>query len=161
MISSPRRREGLLPAVLLLLGVVAAGAVGMAAFAGGPVEVALPVEVDDPACTAASAHWPREVDGQVRAETEPSDPRVAAWGDPAVIARCGMPSLGPTENLCVVVNGVDWVVEDLGDGARLTTFGRKPAIEVLVPKERGPGPQVLPAFADAAKELPRSDLACT
>lgn len=160
MLSSPRRREGLLPAAVLLLGVVVAGVLGTVLMRG-PVEVAIPLQADDPACAAASEHWPEEVDGLARTPTEPSDPTVAAWGDPAVIARCGMPALGPTENQCIVVNGIDWVAEDLGDGTRLTTFGRSPAIEVLVPEEHDPAPLVLPAFGEAAEQLPTNDYACS
>lgn len=128
---------------------------------GGPVEVAIPAEAESPACQGASEHWPDEVGGLAPAETDPTDPTVAAWGDPAVIARCGMPALGPTENQCVVVNGIDWVAEDLGDGTRLTTFGRTPAIEVLVPEDHGPGPLLLPAFSEAAKQLPTNDYSCS
>lgn len=125
------------------------------------MEVGLPGDADHEACVAASEHWPDEVKELSRTETDPSDPAVAAWGDPAVIARCGMPPLGPTENQCVVVDGVDWVAEDLDDGTRLTSFGRDPAIEVIVPEEHGPAPLLLPAFSDAVKELPRNDYACS
>ena len=128
---------------------------------GGAVEVGIPHEADHAACVAAGEQWPDEVKGEETTETDPTDPAVAAWGDPAVIARCGMPPLGPTENQCVVVDGVDWVAEDLGDGTRLTTFGRDPAIEVIVPEEHGPAPLILPAFTEAAKELPRNDYACS
>ena len=72
-----------------------------------------------------------------------------------------MPALGPTENQCIVVNGIDWVAEDIGDGTRLTTFGREPAIEVLVPDEHGPAPLLLPAFSQAAEQLPTNDYACS
>lgn len=128
---------------------------------GGPVEVAVPVAADAPACADVSEYWPDEIAGMSPTETDPDHPAVIAWGDPAVIARCGMPALGPTENQCIVVNGVDWVAEDLGDGTKLTTFGREPAIEVLVPEEHGPGPLLLPAFEEAAKQLPTNDYACS
>lgn len=127
----------------------------------GAVEVAVPRQADDAACVAASEQWPEEIAGATPTETDPSDPAVAAWGDPAVIARCGMPALGPTEEQCVVVDGIDWVAEDLGDGTSLTTFGRDPAIEVIVPEEHEPAPLLLPAFSDAAEELPRNDHACS
>nr|WP_246297260.1 DUF3515 family protein [Janibacter cremeus] len=127
----------------------------------GPVQVAIPVQAEGAACAAASEHWPDEIAGEAPRETDPSDPTVIAWGDPAVIARCGMPALGPTENQCIVVDGIDWVAEDLGDGTKLTTFGREPAIEVLVPDEHGPAPLLLPAFSGAAKQLPTNDYACS
>lgn len=125
------------------------------------MEVAVPVQAEDPACTAASEHWPQEILDEAPRETEPSDPTVIAWGEPAIVARCGMPALDPTENQCIVVNGIDWVAEDLGDGTSLTTFGRTPAIQVIVPEEHGPAPLLLPAFAEAAKQLPTNDYACS
>ena len=59
---------------------------------------------------------------------------------------CGLPAPAPTTDSCVVVDGVDWVVRELTDGTAVT-FGREPAIEVLVPQEHGPVPLLLPAFA--------------
>ena len=159
MISSPGARTGLVPAVGLLLATVVVGVAAL--LLTGPVEVAIPVDAGNPACHAAADHWPEDLAGEGRTGTEPDAPTVAAWGDPAVIARCGMPPLGPTENQCIAVDDIDWVAEDLGDGTRLTTFGRDPAIEVLVPDERGPAPLLLPAFAEAAAELPTNDYACS
>lgn len=147
---SPRR----LLAPLLVAGLLLSGC-------SSAVEVAIPPAADHEACVAASAQWPDEVKGQGEDETDPSDPAVAAWGEPPIIARCGMPPVGPTEDECVVVDGIDWVAEDLDDGTRLTTFGRDPAIEVIVPQEHDPAPLLLPAFSDAATQLPRTDYACS
>jgi hypothetical protein len=85
---------------------------------------------------------------------------VAAWGDPPVIARCGVSALGPTTEQCLSVDGVDWVVREASDGAVLTTFGRDPAIEVLVPDAYAPEPLLLPAFAGAARALPSNGRTC-
>jgi hypothetical protein len=83
-----------------------------------------------------------------------------AWGDPAVIATCGWPALAPTTQECLDVDGVYWVVERLSDGVRFTTFGRDPAIEVLVPHAYAPEPLLLPAFAPAVRALPENGRAC-
>lgn len=129
---------------------------------GGTVEVGVPDEANHEACSTAGEQWPDEVgDGLEPVGTDPEDPAVAAWGEPAVIARCGMPPLGPTEDQCIVVDDVDWVAEELDDGTRLTTFGRDPAIEVIVPEEHGPAPLLLPAFSDAVEELPTNDYRCS
>ena len=61
----------------------------------------------------------------------------------------------------MVVDGVDWVVRELTDGTAATTFGREPAIEVLVPQEHGPVPLLLPAFAAAARSLPETGRHCS
>ena len=80
----------------------------------------------------------------------------AAWGDPPVIARCGLPAPAPTADSCVDVDGVDWVVRPLTDGSAAVTYGREPALEVLVPAEHGPVPLLLPAFGGAARALPET-----
>jgi len=127
----------------------------------GPVEVAEPELASAPACTRVAKHWPDTVADQERVETDPKGPAMHAWGDPPIIARCGMPALGPTEQQCIDVSGVDWVAEELSDGTRMTTFGRDPALEVIVPEEYGPAPLLLPAFEEAAKELPTNELSCS
>lgn len=127
---------------------------------GGAVEVGVPDAADSPPCVAAAKHWPSALaDLEVR-ETDPADPGVRAWGDPAIVARCGMPALGPTQEQCVVVDEIGWVAEELGDGTRLTTYGYDPAIEVIVPDEHGPGPLLLPAFSKAVEELPTNGREC-
>lgn len=105
--------------------------------------------------------WPAQVHDEAAVGTSPSSPAVHAWGDPAIIARCGVAALGPTTDQCIDVSGVDWVARQLSDGVAFTTFGTDPAIEVLVPKAYAPEPLVLPAFADAAKALPRNALTCS
>jgi hypothetical protein len=122
------------------------------------------VEVTPPPSTAgceqADAAWPHEVSGLARRDTSPSAPNVAAWGDPAVIALCGVPALPPTTEECVSVSGVDWVAHRLSDGVRFTTFGTDPAIEVLVPEAYAPEPLLLPAFGAAASALPPNGRHC-
>ena len=125
------------------------------------VEVAVPDAGGSSACATAAESWPQTLAGQPVAETDPAAPAVRAWGDPAIIARCGVPALGPTTDSCAVVDGIDWVVEDLEDGSRVTTFGRDPAIEVLVPEDYGAPALLLPPLTEAAQDLPRNDLTCT
>lgn len=127
----------------------------------GPVDVAVPRAGDDAACLEAGALWPIEVAGRDQRDTDPAHRAVRAWGDPAVIARCGLPALGPTTDQCISVDGVDWVAQDLSDGTRLTTYGRDPAIELLVPDAVGQAPLVLPAFAQAAQVLPTNGRRCS
>lgn len=146
----PRRRI----ALALCLPFVLAGC-------GSAVDVGIPQAADSAECAAASTHWPSTLSGEEGRETDPSDPAVRAWGDPAIVARCGLPGLPPTEEQCIVVDDIGWVAEDLGDGTRLTSFGHDPAIEVIVPKDQGPGPLLMPAFSDAVKELPTNGLECS
>ena len=87
-------------------------------------------------------------------------PAVPRLGDPAIVARCGVPTPGPTTNDCLTVNDVDWVATPLSDGTRFVTYGRDPAIEVLVPKAYAPEGSLLPAFAPAALALPTTGRKC-
>ncbi len=120
----------------------------------------VPGDGTSPGCVAAAQAWPADVSGMPRRDTQPESAAVAAWGDPAVIARCGVAALGPTDTECVDVDGVGWIPQSLSDGTRFTTFGTEPALEVLVPAAYAPEPLLLPAFGAAAKALPRNDLAC-
>lgn len=79
---------------------------------------------------------------------------VAAWGDGSVVLRCGVTPLRPTTNLCVTVNGVDWVLDEKRaqkDGVQfLTTYGRDPAVEVTV---RGDGSKAGSALVDVNRAV--------
>lgn len=140
---------------------VVAGALGaLLASCSSAVQVTPAPRADSAACRKVSRHWPRTVGNMARTGTTSDSPTVAAWGDPAVIARCGVTSPGPTTDQCITVSGVDWVQHRLSDGARFVTFGRDPAVEVLVPHDYAPEPLLLPAFAAAAKQVPQGKHHC-
>lgn len=122
-------------------------------------EVALAPQASAPVCSSAA--WPGDVSGHPRVATQPDDRSVAAWGDPAIIARCGLDPLAPTTQDCVTVDGVDWVVRKLTDGSAATTYGRDPAIEVLAPGSYGAVPLLLPAFTAVARSLPANGRHCS
>lgn len=124
------------------------------------VEVVPAAEATSPACAQVAAAWPATVSGQGRVATSSDSPAVAAWGDPAIIARCGAASSGPTTRDCIAVSGVDWVAEPLDDGTKFTTYGRTPAIEVLVPKDYSPEPLVLGAFTSPAQQIAQGPHRC-
>ena len=124
------------------------------------VEVTVPGAGTGEACAAATAHWPATVSGMERRDTSPPSPAVAAWGDPAVVARCGVTALAPTSIECIEVDGAGWVPEPLADGTRFTSFGTDPAVEVLVPGDYAPEPLLLPAFTAVAQALPPNGLEC-
>lgn len=106
-----------------------------------------------PACARAAASWPTTVAQQKVRPTSVKSDTVRAWGDPAIIARCGVASPGPTTDECFTVDGIDWVGKTLSDGYRFVTYGRSPAIEVLIPKKyQGWG---VAAFTAAAKAIPQ------
>jgi hypothetical protein len=160
MQAPPRRRQALLGAVAVILVLVVAAVVALVLNArSGPVEVASAPRDGDPACVSAAARFPATVSGLAARGTN-ADGATQAWGDPPVIARCGVPALAPTEIECIEVDRVGWIPQPLSDGTRFTSFGTDPALEVLVPKAYAPEPMLLPAFTDAAKQLPGNGRLC-
>lgn len=141
---------------------VALGATAVIVLSGcsSSVEIAPAPQAKSGVCREVTSAWPAAVGGHERREVSDASAGVA-YGDPAIIARCGVPALGPTTNDCIDVDGMGWVAEKLSDGTRLTTFGRDPAIEVLIPSEYAPEPLLLPAFSAAAEKLPKNSLSCS
>lgn len=125
------------------------------------VQVIVPDRAADPACARVAARWPAQVQGRDQVDTTADSPAVVAYGDPAVIARCGLPMPGPTTDECIAVDGVDWVGRRVEDGMVFLTYGRDPAIQVLVPAAYAPEPMVLPGFGDAARSIPQGPRRCS
>jgi hypothetical protein len=135
--------------------------------AGGTVSVsppAPPAAVPE-LCQALHAALPQAVDGLRQRTTAPASPYTAAWGDPAVVLRCGTPSpdvltpgnahYNPTTD-AAEINGVDWLVEQQPQGAyRFTTTDREAWVEVFVPSKYAPQVNPLTDLAPAInKTLP-------
>ena len=124
------------------------------------IPVTLPDGASSPACAALEPLWPRTVSGRETRAVDPISPAARAWGDPAIIAICGYAAPPPSTLECVSVDGVDWVVQPRSNGVQFTTYGREPALDVLVPSAYAPEPLVLPAFGAAARSLPATGRAC-
>ncbi len=120
-----------------------------------PLPDPLPEGAGAYACANFKSSLPDEVVGQTVTATDPRSSFVSAWGDPAIVVRCGVPTpaaLGPTSQL-VTVDGIDWLPEQLENGYLFTTVGRELNIEVSVPDAYSPEADALvdisPAVADA------------
>ncbi|MET7303721.1 DUF3515 family protein [Embleya sp. NPDC005575] len=115
----------------------------------GDVEVAAPVlpgGAAADACRALHDALPAKVmDAGVR-ETSPKSTLTAAWGDPAIVLRCGvglpasMRVVDPTKAGSapidsVEVNGVTWNFAKYADGVRFTTVYRRANVEMTVPRK--------------------------
>lgn len=112
------------------------------------------------ACANFKSNLPDEVVGQTVTATDPRSSFTAAWGDPSIVVRCGVPvpaALEPTSQL-VTVDGIDWLPEQLERGYLFTTVGRELNIEVTVPDEYAPEADALvdisPAVAEAIAAAP-------
>ncbi len=103
---------------------------------------------------------PRTVLGLARVPLDLSG--AAAWGRPAVTARCGLPAPGPSVAPCLAVDGVDWLLDLQHADVRFLTFGRSPALEVVVPHRypRTSATSALVDLAPVARALPRTGSGC-
>lgn len=148
---------------LPVIGVLLAALVGGALFTmlrERPVQVSPAPSAADPACAVIAARLPATVAGQARRATTSRSVSVAAWGDPAVILRCGVAQPDPTPD-CQNIDGVDWVYRTLDDGTAFTTYGRDPAVQVLVPNSYAPEPLRLPDFSTAVSVVAQGERRCS
>ncbi len=134
------------------------GAVLLLPACSSPVTVQPAADGASDVCADVVAALPGTVAGASRRETA-GGAGTAAWGDPAVLLRCGEEAVVLSSQPCVTVPGepaVDWVVLASDDqGSIVRTFGRDPAVEVEVPASYGPAPvSVLPDLAAAVGLVP-------
>lgn len=109
-------------------------------------------------CGALSRRLPARLDGHARRAVSPRSPLTAAWGDPPIVLRCGVPlpaGMAPTAEL-TVVNGISWFPAGSaapgsasGSGpAVFTEVGRQARVEVTVPASGEPAAPVLVRLSD-------------
>ncbi|MCP9944463.1 DUF3515 domain-containing protein [Streptomyces somaliensis] len=99
-----------------------------------PVAVPDPAAGDAPYCRALHRELPDAVAGLRRSATEPPSELTAAWGDGAIVLRCGVPrpaAMSDPQAQAIGVDGVDWLVEPRkGTGPRFTTTYREAYVEL-------------------------------
>ena len=110
-------------------------------------------DANNPLCANVIVRLPDAVDGQERRSTNAQS--TAAWGNPAtVILRCGIEPVEISTLPCVTANGVDWIVDDSSKPSfRFISFGRTPALEVIVDSENAVGVNALDSLAEAVKSI--------
>lgn len=142
-----------------------AGLVMATSACAAPVVVEPAPYAADPGCAPVMLGIPDEVGGLTRQET--SSQATAAYGDaPRIVARCGVDVPGPTPERCVAIDtpagSADWVVVEDDDVWRAVSFGRNPAVEVLIPTVRAGQAvgEILAAFSASAALAERTGLEC-
>jgi hypothetical protein len=139
---------------------VASGALLALALAGcggtpsGPEDPA-----DQAACERLLDDAPAELGGQPRRDSG-AGPYVLTWGDDDVLVlRCGVaePTGLTATSDCIAVGGVDWFApeEQAADqtlDATLTTIGRDPRVQVVVPAALRPPGDVLVELGPVVRE---------
>ena len=110
---------------------------------------------DRAACRRLLSALPAKVADQSRRTTTGSR-YAAAWGDPAIVLRCGVaPAKGSAADPCITRNGIGWTVppgeaDDLGADLLMTLAFRTPVVQVRVPASYRPnGPSAVMADLDA------------
>lgn len=110
-----------------------------------------------PDCATVMLRLPDRIDDLAQRKT--SAQATTAWGDPAgAVLRCGMEPPAPTTKPCVSVSGVDWIsLEQSEESWKFVSFGRDPAVEVLVDPRKASGANVLNAVSPAVAALHQQD----
>jgi hypothetical protein len=130
--------------------------------AGPPPPITVSAPPADPAAEAPCAQvlsaLPVQL-GQLAprvVHTTPDSPNVVAWGDPAVVLRCGVPRPGafvPTSDVYNVGN-VYWLAVKQKDATVWTVIDRAVYVEVTVPEKQAFQPLPLLGEAIASKLKP-------
>jgi hypothetical protein len=119
----PRRAAALLVAVLALSGCSA------------PVALTPAENAADPRCADVVVRLPDVIDDLEERETNAQ--ATSAWGDPAaILLRCGLEPVAASPLPCVLVEDVYWLREGEEGVVTVTTFGRDPAVQVVVDRDQ-------------------------
>ena len=121
----------------------------------GTVSLEPAEDANNPLCAQVTVRLPATLGELERRSTNAQ--ATGAWGDPtAVIVRCGLAVTQPTEQACITVNDVDWVVDDTeAPKYRFTAYGREPGFDVLVDSEQISGTDTLLELSAAVQQLPQ------
>lgn len=134
------------------------GALLGAASCAAPAPVDPAPSASEPVCAVLLLALPDVVGGEERRPTTSQASR--AWGDPAIVLRCGVTPLGPTVEGCVTIAAgdgteVDWVVTEEQDHTAFVTYGQLPAVEVTIPRDYAGDQTIMTELSTAVAELPR------
>ena len=86
-------------------------------------------------CTELGTTVPVSLGGGLLRNTNPNSPGTKAWGDPAIVLRCGVaiPKAYSAASQLLTVNKVDWFPEELQAGVRFTSVESIELVEVSIP----------------------------
>jgi len=87
-------------------------------------------------------------EGAARREVGPDRRTTAAWGDPAVVLRCGVAE-GSSRDDPYEFDSVRWAMHDVGAARRWTTRGRAVNVEVVVPDAYSGQAEMLGSLGEA------------
>ena len=144
------------------LAAVCASLLSVVALAGCSATVVLEPadDANNPKCAEVSVRLPSEIDQFGKRSTNAQ--ATAAWGDPtAIVLRCGLPEVEVSTLTCVSSSDIDWLVDpSKAPSYQFITFGRDPAVEVIVDSTKVSGATALDAVAAAVSQI-EPTRACT
>lgn len=156
--AGPRRRLGRGRHRLRAAGILTAGVAAATLLTGcaGPVALEPAADATNPSCADVIVRLPETVADAPRRETDSQ--ATGAWGSPAsVLLRCGVEPYGPTTLPCDNVNGVDWIRDDSqAPSYTFTTYGRVPAIQIVVDSNAVSGTSALVDLGTAVSSVPQT-----
>lgn len=146
------RRRGFGTALAPVLGVV------LVAVGCGPQTVQMsPPETDGTTtevCSEFVDELPDTLMDAERAEIRPESEIMAAWGDPPISLRCGVPrpdNLQP-DSLLEEVNGIPWLPQPEDDPTMFTAVGHEAYVELQVPSGHGAPAPAMTTVSDLISE---------
>ncbi|MFJ3382452.1 DUF3515 family protein [Curtobacterium sp. NPDC090217] len=144
--------------ILAGLGVVVALAAGLTGCTNAVTMTAAP-SANAAACAAAQVRLPDAVDTKYQLRNTNAQ-STAAWGDPsAALYHCGVAVPTVSDLPCFSKGSVDWIRDDEGKQIVYTTFGRDPAVQVVIDSTKTTD-QVLQDIGNAVETLPKDGHEC-
>lgn len=121
-----------------------------------PVPMQPAADANNPECAEVIVRLPDQVAEQDKRETNAQS--TGAWGNPAAaLLTCGVEVPGPSTLPCVSIDDIDWLEDDSQAPLyRYTTYGRTPAVEVVIDSEAISGTSVLVDISGAVEILPQT-----
>ena len=106
-------------------------------------------------CTELGAILPVSLGGTLLRDTRPSSPGTKAWGDPAIVLRCGVapPKSYSAASQLLTVNDVNWYPEELEAGVRFTSMETSELVEVSIPMAYESTADILTELSSAISSL--------
>lgn len=134
----------------------AALTIGTLALSGCTATVSLDPAADanNPACADVVVRLPDTIDSLQQRQTNSQS--TSAWGNPAsVIFRCGLEPVSVSQLACVTTSDIDWLVDESNKPSyRFVSFGRTPAVEVIVDSTKVSGVTTLDELSSAVGQIP-------
>lgn len=119
------------------------------------------------ACASLVKALPAQVADQPERKVDAGGGYAAAWGDPAIELRCGVPKPAGFDafSVCQDVNGVGWFIPEKQQTGRavaitMTTIGRAQNVEVRIPADYFPPPATMVDLTAAIKRTIREVRPC-